>query len=1185
MEKTNWTDKQRECIEARDCNVLVSAAAGSGKTAVLVERIFERITDKKNPVDVDQFVIVTFTKLAAAQMKDRLRERIELELSKNPTDEHLMRQEGRLSLAHISTVHSFCGDIIKRYFHRIGLDPAYRQGTESEMAMLRQDVLDAILEDEYGKKQKDFVELVSMSEFNRKDDKLNQMIFRVYDQMIGQPFPVDYLDEMEAYYQVETVKEWEKSSFVQMLLAFAKRNIEEIVNSQRKAKILCNQPHQPYYYEKYIDELLEFVEGFSDDFGYEEYFARLQLRPKFTMRGPKKSELTEEEEENKEVIHKQCRDDLDTLKNLRDKYFKQDASQNLKDLKDTSVKMKALFRLVRRFHAAFVKEKRERGVVDFNDLEQLAIEILLTKDEKTGKYIRTEAANELASEFAEIMIDEYQDSNYVQDTILYAVSKDGIEGEKPNIFMVGDAKQSIYRFRGARPELFANKLMSYDISKTAQNRRIDLQKNFRSREIVLEGTNEVFTRIMHKDIGGVEYDEHAKLHVGREFLETEKRIAKNVDVYAVIGNQNPEAEGIFIAQKIKEMVSFENPFFVEEKGEYRPAKYRDIVILVQTNELGQTYFDALKDCEIPAVMEKKRGFFDTREIRLMTSMLQVVDNPHQDIALASVLLSPMFSLTEEDLALVRVENRSMDLYDAVLAYEKADTVYEKLQHFLDSLAYMRKKASYATVGEIVQDIYDCTGIYDAVCLMANGVQRTANMDSLMTIAREFDGTAYRGLYSFVRYLEKISQQNEEMGEVNLLGEEENVVRIMTIHKSKGLEFPICFVGNMGHGLFRQQSEFMTISPNVAMVSPIVDNKKRTKKQTIYTEFLKYCNHQDELGEAMRKLYVAMTRAKEKLILVGSARNTDSCLVDYTSRLKMKTFFDMVLPAVNARPDMFSLTHVEEEDLISQLEQETVMEAYKENALYNFDTTICYDEQIHKIYEWMDAKEEAKPAPLPVKVSVSDLKIQSMEELDMEDFTILTHEEAEEEKPVPNFAAKEQKEQSANRGALYGTIWHQVMATIDFTKTLNQSEVRAEVNRLVEAGRLNKEDTEVLNYKRLSAFFDSSLGKEMRQAQREGRLHREQPFVMGYPACELFEERTEKDIVLVQGIIDGYYETNDGIVLMDYKTDSLKPGKEKELVERYGRQMQLYRDALEKMTGKKVIKCLLYSFSLSEIIEC
>ena len=1183
MGTINWTKDQQQIIDMRGCNILVSAAAGSGKTAVLVERIFKRITDKKNPVNVDQFVVVTFTKLAAAQMKDRLRERIEEALAEDPSNEHLLRQEGRLSLAHISTVHSFCSEIVKRYFHRIGLDPAFRMGTEAETRLLMQDVLDELLEEEYGKGEEDFLELAGMSEFNRHDDELGNLVGRIYNQMMGQPFPLRFLDEMEAFYDVKTVDEWENSRFMKNLLASTKNFLQGILKEYKALKDICHGPNQPLFYEPYLDEMLAFLSDLPENSGYEKYRAYFGRLPKLTIRAPRG--LTEEEKANKEAVRLSCKDAEKRMVEWKEQYFDKEAEEHLNDLEDSSRKMKALFRLTRRLHELFVAEKRERGILDFNDLEQLTISILLQKDEESGAYVRTDAAKELANEFVEIMIDEYQDSNYVQDTILHAVSRDGLAGEMPNIFMVGDAKQSIYRFRGARPELFAEKLLSYNKKEGTLYRRIDLQKNFRSREIVLESTNEVFSRMMHTDIGGVEYDDEAKLHLGSDFENTDKKIAKNVDVYAILGKQNMEAEGTLAALKIQEMVSGETPLYVKDKEGYRKAEYGDVVIIVQTNSQGQAYFDALKDYEIPAVMEKKRGFFDTREIGLMVSMLQVIDNPHQDIPLAAVLLGPMFSLTEDELAVIRMENRTADLYDAILTYDKSDVLYEKLQHFLETLSYFRKKASYAAVGEIVQDIYDHTGIYEAVRLMPNGVQRNANMDSLMAIAWEFDGTTYHGLYSFVRYLEKISQQTEEMGEVNLSGEEENVVRIMTIHKSKGLEFPICIIGGMGHAIHVSDKSILTIHPDIAMVMPVVDNEKRTKKKTVYTHYLKYVNAQDELGEAMRKLYVAMTRAKEKLILLGCAKNTDSAAVTGENRQKIKTFFNMVLPAVHIRTDLFHLVEVETDDLILQVEHGMVQETVKEQALYNFDTTICYDKHLQEMYEWMDAADEPEPEPLPVKVSVSDLKIQSMEELDMEDFTILTHEEKEEEKPVPAFMQTETKEKSANRGAAYGTIWHQVMAVIDFANTEDEAQIRKEVKRLVETGRLCESDTEVLNYKRLSAFFDSTLGRKMRQAQKEGRLYREQPFVMGYPARDLFDERREDETILVQGIIDGYYETDDGIVLMDYKTDSLKQGDEKVLISRYRRQMELYRDALEKMTGKKVVKCLLYSFSLSETIEC
>lgn len=1182
MSEIKWTADQETIIGMRNCNILVSAAAGSGKTAVLVERIFKRVMDEEDPVNVDQFVVVTFTNAAAAQMKDRLRSRIEEELKVKPDNEHLKRQEGLLASAHISTVHSFCRFVIQNYFHRIGLDPSFRQGTKAETELLRSEVWEKILEEEYKEGRADFEDLADMSELNRKDEDLCKMVLQIYAKMMEQPFPLDFLKRMQQFLDVETKEQWEQTEFVKQLLASARKIVRQLQSEQQTLLALCHEPGWPSYYEPHLQELGERIENVLAADTYEEYHDTLQQLSFKSMN--KRKDDTVDEENRKEMVAR-CKVCKDRLKKLAADHFSAGSQEHLQDLKDMRGKVRTLLRLAKTLHEAFVEEKRSRGIVDFNDLEQLALSILLTWDEEQGAYVRTDAAKELAMDFVEIMIDEYQDSNLVQDTLLHAVSRDGLPGMAPNLFMVGDAKQSIYRFRGGCPELFAEKLLQYGKSEGDRCRRLDLHQNFRSRATVLEGVNQVFERIMHRDLGGVEYDQDARLRPGRRFADTKLPVEEKVDVYAIIGNQSPEAEGILMAEKIKEMVAGETPLYLSDGQDYRRVRYRDIVILIQAHAQGQEYFDALSAEGIPVVMEHTQGFFETREIRLMAAMLQVIDNPHQDIPLAAVLLGPMFSFTEEELSLVRMESRDTDLYDALCRYDRADAVYDHLQQFFAVLEHLRQKASYAAVVEIVQDIYDETGIYEAVMMMKDGIQRNANMDSLMEIAREFDGTTYHGLYQFVRYLERIAEQTEEMGEVNLSGEEEDVVRIMTIHKSKGLEFPVCLVGGMGRQLNKAHSDFLTIYPGVAIVAPVVDNERRTKKKNIYTSYLNYKNKLDNVGECMRKLYVAMTRAGEKLILVGCASNTNAKGISYVNREKSNSFFDMVLPAVHSEPEFFNLVEVEQEELLSLVEEDVREEAREAFSFYNFDTSVCYDKALQEALYRMEAEEEGAQEPLPVKVSVSDLKVLSMEETETEDFTILTHEETDTEKPIPAFMKKETVADRARQGAAYGTVWHQVMATIDFLRTETKEEIQSEIKRLVDSGKLRREETELLNCERLLAFFSSPLGTAMKEAAKQKRLHREQPFIMAREACEIFAGRPEKDPVLVQGIIDGYYETEDGIVLMDYKTDSLQPGEEQKLIERYRMQMELYRKALEGMTGKKVLRCVLYSFSLGIEIEC
>lgn len=1181
MKKIEWTREQKKAIDLRDCNLLVSAAAGSGKTAVLVERIFRRITDKEDPVDIDRFVVVTFTRAAADQMKDRLRERLERAIEKDPDNIHLQRQAGLIASAHISTVHSFCGFVIQNYFHRIGLDPAYRQGTKSELSMLRTETLEQILEEEYADRSPDFLDLAQMNMFNRSDARMLELIQEIYDKAVSEPFPEQWLAKMESFLEIKEAGEWENSDFCAALLSDVRRLAEGIAEEKETLLDFCRQPGGPYYYEKQLEELGELCEKIKQAALYEDT-RRIFEEMTFSRMTSKKDEGVEDS--LKQAVIEGRKRSKEELEKIRKGYFFQSVEEHIKDLQAMGGKLKTLLRLTRRFLVEFTGKKRERGIVDFHDLEQLALSILLVWDEEKKEYVRSEAAKELAEQFVEIMIDEYQDSNRVQDTLLKSVSRDGLSGYAPNIFMVGDVKQSIYRFRNACPELFGEKLDSY-APEGSRYRRIDLHENFRSRAMILEGTNRVFEKIMHRDLGGVEYNQEAALFPAREFEPTTKRTAGKIDAYIIPEKEDAQLEGKLIAAKIREMTG-KNPLYVWEDGKYRPTAYRDIVILTRSVKLmGQGYYDALTEAGIPTVMEHSQGFFDTREIQLMTAMLQILDNPRQDIPLASVLCGPMFDLSEEELTGIRAKNRQGLLYEALLAYDKEDGIREKIECFLQTLNGLRKKISYGTVAELIQDIYDQTGIYEKIRMGKEGAQRTANMDSLMELAREFDQTTYHGLYQFVRYINRIREQKEEMGEVNLAGEEENVVRIMTIHKSKGLEFPVVFVAGMGKQLARANHSFLTILPKMGISSKIADNETRTVKDTVYRKVLQRQNDLDDLGEDMRVLYVAMTRAKEKLILIGCTKKILASEMNYLARSHISSMLDMVLPAIWREDAYFTVTSVSREELESEVINELSEEKEELSLLYNFDTSVIYDKMVKEAMDFFRKSKEETAEPLPVKVSVSDLKMKSMEEMESEDFIILSHEEEENEKPVPAFMKEEGKIDSAKQGAAYGTIWHQVMASLDVLQTETKEEISKELEELIAAGRLKPEERAVIREEKLLDFFHSSLGEKMKQAAREGSLHREQPFVIGKPACEVFPDRAETETILVQGIIDSYFEAEGGIVLVDYKTDALRPGEEGKLVERYRTQMKLYKEALETMTGCRVKECILYSFSLQKEVLC
>lgn len=1193
MAEIRWTQEQKRIIEARNANILVSAAAGSGKTAVLVERILERILDTESPADVDRFVVVTFTRAAAAQMKQRLQKRLMEKLEKHPGDMHLQRQVGLVSSAHISTVHSFCGYVIQNYFHRIGLDPSYRQGTESELALLKSETIEKILEEEYANGAEDFVAFAGLSLFNRSDAAMADMVFQLYNQAMSEPFPEEWIARMEQMLSVQDEEEWEKSPLVRALLADTRRLLEGMKEEKEELLSVCGEPDGPYYFEKQLTELSELLDLLLSCQSYSSLQKELGSMKFSNMTGKKDDSVNEEKKQFVANGRNQCKEEL---KSLQKELYAVNVGGQLADLAGMAPPLLTLLRLTRKFLVAYGEAKRDRNIVDYNDLEQLALAILYEEDEK-GVRRRSAAARELSDYFVEIMIDEYQDSNRVQDTILYAVSRDGRDGFFPNLFMVGDVKQSIYRFRNACPELFSEKLQTYSTEKVTystekvpssseegtRHLRIDLHQNFRSRELVLQGVNAVFDRVMKPDIGGVSYDADARLVAGKAFSGTEGRTADSIDLYVLVDNKEMEWEGRQAAACIREMMDKENPLTVLGENGYRPVEYRDIVILVRSvRTLGQPVFLALSEAGIPVVMEHTQGFFETREISLMTSMLQVLDNPRQDIPLAAVLASPMFGFEEEELASIRLQARDKDLYSSLLAVQGN----EKAARFLKILSELREKIPYVTVAELIEDIYRETGIYEMVMMMPDGAQRTANMDFLMEHARKFDETAYHGLYQFVRYINRIREQKEQMGEVNIVGEGEDAVRIMTMHKSKGLEFPVCILMGLGRDLAKKgKGSPITVHPELGIASPIWNTGKHTKKDNMFCSALSRLKAREDLGEELRVLYVAMTRAGEKLILIGSTeeKNLVSGKMNYLRRSRMKCFLDMLMPAVLSEGSFFHPEFVSKENLLEEAVSDIVEERASVEALYNFDTGICYNEEIRRLLEKMDSVSSEDAQALPVKVSVSDLKRMSMEEPEeIVTTNIFGEPYSEEEMPVPSFMA-EGNEEKITQGTAYGTIWHQVMAAIDFARTRTEEEIKEAIEELVEQGKIRSEETSVLHYGRLRRFFSSELGEQMRKAAALGKLYREQPFVIRCPASRVFPGRTETTSVLVQGIIDAYYENKNGIVLVDYKTDAIREGEEGKLAERYATQMAFYKEALETMMDRAVEACVLYSFSLGRAV--
>ena len=1264
----DWTPEQEAIIYARGCELLVSAAAGSGKTAVLVERIFSRIMDEKDPVDIDRFVVVTFTKAAAAEMKERLRKRIEDALKDdnydNKAKKRLRGQMSRIPAANISTVHSFCNYVIGQYFYRAGLDPAYREAEDSEMKLIRAAVMDELLETEYREENKDFVTLASQWSLNKKDDALGEWIETVYDKSRSEPFPDLKMKEWKE--KLETSLDSDESPFLSWIIESGIRGVDSIrdeLNQIKKvhAAFLSEAAASKKKYVETIDELIsaaeglitirgEFEAGSSDAKKAFDQMKKTLDKMETNLSGLGRSGLPKSTKDEGElgVIVGKVAEKRAVLDADRESYFSRDYNELEKERGMLAETCATILRLAERFGEMYAKAKRERGVIDFSDLEQYALQILFDKDEKTGKRTRSETAKELEAHFREIMIDEYQDSNRVQDTILWAIAEsDGSEesGKPPwectakNRFMVGDIKQSIYRFNNACPGLIEHKMDTYSTEPGALQRRFNLDKNFRSRQVIIDATNAVFKRIMKKDIGGVEYDNNASLKRGLKVTPTDYPTAEKVYVKRFfhensVGFSRDRAEAVLIAHEIHRLVKGDNPLYVERKeGGYERVRYRDIVVLSRAvKSIADTYVEVFHDVGIPFVIQLSTGFFKTREISLMSQFLTVIDNPRQDIPLAGVLLSPVYGLDENMLSKVRIELPYGELYDAIRKYavNKDDRynvdseIQKKLQTFLEQLERFRDLTQYTSLTDLIETIYRDTDIYDMFAVQSDSDRRCANLDALMQKVIEFDRGSFHGVHAFVEYLSQIEENELDDGEALTIGEDEDVVRMMTIHKSKGLEFPVVFLARAtSEG--QADTDYFRFDDRLGMAAPIANVEEGWKKDTLIGQLIQTQNTIDDIGERFRLLYVAMTRARDQLYIMRRVTNKYEPEVgtSFYHRLAMKAYSYMIAPAIADDPgeSIFVTEKCREAEMILN----DPSEWEDSNTANNSDTSPAYDgdvDEVRRLLREMDAIEPDTMTP-PMRVSVSELKLASMMEpeeeqtaptMDVEDAEDTEEAENTETPEVPaeqesgkksgghdRFFRKEDdrpefmKEARTYTAAERGTIYHQVMATIDFASlsgidpedTGFSEAVGQALERVVENRHLHRDESGLIETERLVTFFKSELGQRMIRAAVAGTLKREQPFVMNKPAAQINPDKYAAypdTPVMIQGIIDGYFEEEDGIVLMDYKTDKIPKKKPEVLVDRYHVQMELYREALERLLdGKRVKECYLYSFHLGCMI--
>lgn len=1233
-----WTPAQKSAIDIRDCNVLVSAAAGSGKTAVLVERIISMITDPDKNIDIDRLVVVTFTKAAAAQMKDKIRKALDSMLDENPGDVNLLRQITLLNNAQITTIDSFCLWIIRNHFPEVNLDPGFRIMDEGEKKLIENDVLEDVLEEFYAEADEEFFNLVDAFGMGRDDSGLVSIIDKIYRFSRSNPWIDEWFDECMLVYDDETYD----NPAIKELYDSIKNALLDYRDKYNRLVDICSEPAGPAAYTGALQsDLLGINEMInSQDFG--ELGRKIRT---FSFEALSRKKDAGADPDIKEYVKGQRKLFKDYIGRLNDKIFLKEDDGIFEDMQGAGIQIRTLLKVAKVYAKRVSEVKREKGIIDFNDMEHLALSILVKKED--GKLVYTETADKLANRFEEILIDEYQDSNQLQEVILNAVSKTRLSGENNNIYMVGDVKQSIYKFRLACPELFIEKYDTY--GETGDNVRIELQKNFRSRENVLECANDVFSHIMNKNFSGIGYDETVRLNAGFPYPEYSDsnygdEANKSTDVILISSENEEEAttrelEADRLAKLIEGIVSSGVNVYDADENIYRPAEYRDIVILTRSvTGWADTFADALMDRGIPAYTDSSTGYFSVREIQVILSMLTIVDNPVQEISLAAAMMSYFGGFTAAELGMVRKlgrehadKNTHNNLYEhlkAVAVLGGADNIQEtdvkqlsgKCALFLAKLTEYRDKSSVEPLYDLCWEMIYDSGYYDYVGTMPAGAQRQANLNVLLERAAGYGKSSYSGLFNFLRYIERLKKFDEDFAEGAASLDNENLVRIMSIHKSKGLEFPIVILAGAHKSInFMDATAPVLVDQNLGIAVDYVDLERRTKTPTIIKGAMARRIVRESIAEEERLLYVAMTRAREKLIITGVVKDADKTLDKYRAKSEelatdgtlsyadsenIKNYLDMIMPVCLMDSDKLKGSFKVMVDAVED------SEADADETGNSFEIGNVTDIDAVKAGEALDGNNEAGypsldelPEYVPadnasgrMKLTVSQLKAMQAEDNSEENAYMddsvkeAFEKEAYDEQAadngnrdgqtdsetiaepsnsiIPKFISGEEVQLAANER---GSAYHRVMECLDYSVSVNLDGVKADINRMLETGKMNELQVKSVNPWDINTFVQSDTGRRVANAVNCGSVRREQPFVFEYEGQ------------LIQGIIDLYFEEDGEFVLVDYKTDRVMKGEagEKELVRRYAIQLDYYAKALTQLTGKKVKEKIIYSFALGK----
>lgn len=1247
MGKIQFTPEQRQVIEARDCSLLVSAAAGSGKTAVLVQRIIEKLTSAEKPQDISRLLIVTYTNAAAAEMRERIGKRLTecLAAEEYAQNAHLQRQVLLLRNAPIMTIHGFCLSLLREFFYELELDPAFRIAEEAELTLLRADVMEEMLEARYEEGEELFLRLTECIGSGKTDEMLIRQIESLYNFSQSAPFPEQWLKKMteasEVLKNASSIPE--EGEYMSFLLRHIHAVLEDGERLCKRTLALCTGAEGPYTYAEAVEADQELFRGLCTKNTYAEFSKAFEVL-EFKALSRKKCEVPEEKKEQVKRLRAAYKE---MLLKLKKDYFFEDAARMAEDMAAMAPLMQTLAGLCKEYGERYAKAKEERGLLDFNDLEHLAVRLLLRETED-GTREATETARLLRTRFDEIMVDECQDSNQIQDLLLWSIS--GEEDGRANRFMVGDVKQSIYKFRMAKPELFMEKYEEY--REEGEYRKIVLGRNFRSRTAVVDTVNDLFSCLMQKEFGRIAYDDAAKLNPGAEYPwqgeedapEQKERYTTELLLTELAGEEEEAEAGtdrimqeaMTAGARIKRLLAERLPIYDgEETGEngerkrkFHPVSYGDIVILFRAmSGYAEPFLEVFTELGIPAVAETRSGYFTAQEVAVVLNALRVIDNPRQDIPLVSVLRSEMAGLTEEELALVRIaakekeETYRLSFYDAVRLFlerttpedgkekvgakqeeqfgDRIQSARKKLILFEERFGSLRALAVYAGVPEVLSELYRLTSYPDFVRVKPGGERRAENLAMLAVKAKAFEESSYSGIFDFVRYIDRLIKYDTDTGEAQTAAGGD-AVRLMSIHKSKGLEAPVVFVAGLSKQFNRMDVRAgVVLHPELGIGMDFCDEVLRVKAPTLLKKIIAGQLNYEMLSEELRILYVALTRAKEKLILSAAVPSEEKFLKDaaeeacegqagYLALFSANSYLDFLKLPFNTCIERGSLRLSEAESSVRQAE-EAVAETEREALLRQerflkisaADTETVYDEGLAE--ELMERAAYSYPYPSgrgKRKLSVSELKRAAYQEEDEQEELFP---EPEPEKTVPRFLQEKQEE--AVSGSERGTLYHRVMQCMDFRRDYkDEAAVSEELQRLVQAGLLREDAERIVSTRKLLQFFTGSLGVRMQKAAREKTLKKEQPFVIGIPYGEVYREegaQENTDYVMVQGMIDACFEENGALVLVDYKTDFVKENVQEVLTKRYRTQIDYYERALRQITGKPVAERIIYAFANGE----